>query len=252
MWTSHWYWSKTSCNSHSVSLFVCLFQFSFFFHLTNFSFWFFDLNTETKDWHQKFLQIVLRNLLNWCKCVGRENLNNVLYPLFFVFSFQTHNNSIIWFVSSLIEMLIGFWNDLFNVGTIEENTSIVVSEFETSIQCSNKTFTDFEWEFCYYMSLCHKIQRIDLHNKKHQEKWSNFTEISLCLNVIFQNNYWNFAIYFIWDNNGKSVLLNCTKNILESIKNNTERGCNFVEKEIKVLRESFSTRMFVWTKKSRK
>jgi hypothetical protein len=85
MWTSHWHWPKSSCNSHSVSLFVCLFQFSFIFHLTKISFWFFDLNTETKDWHQKFLQIVLRNLLNWCKCVGRNDLNNVLYSLFVLF-----------------------------------------------------------------------------------------------------------------------------------------------------------------------
>jgi hypothetical protein len=66
---------------------VCLFVsilFSFAFHLTNFLFWSFGLNTEMKDWHQKFLQIVLRNLLNWCKCVGRNNLNNVLYPSSFV------------------------------------------------------------------------------------------------------------------------------------------------------------------------
>jgi hypothetical protein len=90
MWTSHWHWSKTCIDSHSVSLFVCLFQFSFSFtfHLTKISFWFFSfLNTETKDWHQKFLQIVQRNLLNWCKCVGRKNLNNVLYPLSFFLCF---------------------------------------------------------------------------------------------------------------------------------------------------------------------
>jgi hypothetical protein len=38
--------------------------------------------------------------------------------LFFVFLHFTHNSTI-WFVSSLIEMLIGFWNDLCNFETIE-------------------------------------------------------------------------------------------------------------------------------------
>jgi hypothetical protein len=79
--------------------FVCFNSiFTFIFHLTNFSFWLsFHLNTETKDWHQEFLQIVLRNLLNWCKCVGRNNLNNVLYPLFLCFfnwhTTQPHNHT---------------------------------------------------------------------------------------------------------------------------------------------------------------
>jgi hypothetical protein len=77
--------------------------------------WHFVLNTETISWHQQFLQIVFRNLLNWWKCVGRNNLNNVLYPFSFLFCFvvfsflihpHPHINSIIWFVSSLIEMLM--------------------------------------------------------------------------------------------------------------------------------------------------
>jgi hypothetical protein len=99
-------------------LFVSMFFLSFFMWQTSY-FDFCRLNTEMKDWHQQFLQIVLRNLLNWCKCVGRNNLNNVLYlfSLFLVSLF--HTNSTIWFFSSLIEMLIGFWNNSWNVGTIE-------------------------------------------------------------------------------------------------------------------------------------
>jgi hypothetical protein len=125
------YWREphTNIDPNQVAIlirWVCLFvSILFHFHLTNFSFWFFHLNTETKDWHQKFLQFVLRNLLNWCKCVGRNNLNNVLYPLlfllffvfYFLFFFISHTKNLICFF--LIEMLIGFWNNLFNVGTIE-------------------------------------------------------------------------------------------------------------------------------------
>jgi hypothetical protein len=115
-----------------VCLFVCLFGlfglfglFVSILFLFHFSFekliFSFHLNTETKGWHQQFLQIVLRNLLNWCKCVGRSNLNNVLYPciLFFVSSFRlTDVNFIIWSVSSLIEISIGFWSDLSIFGKI--------------------------------------------------------------------------------------------------------------------------------------
>jgi hypothetical protein len=75
-------------------------------------------NTETKDWHQKFLQIVLRNLLNWWKCVGRKILNNVLYPFFILTSF--HNISLFvfvcdWFDSTLISFLLNtkwHWNEM--------------------------------------------------------------------------------------------------------------------------------------------
>jgi hypothetical protein len=38
-------------------------------------------NTETKDWHQRFLVNVQRNLHNWWKCVGTKIPINVLYPL---------------------------------------------------------------------------------------------------------------------------------------------------------------------------
>jgi hypothetical protein len=82
------------------------------------------LNTETKDWHQKFLQIVLRNLLNWWKCVGRNNLNSVLYPLslFFVFvSFilTQSQNSTIWLFFLYSNVMTGFWNNLWNVEMID-------------------------------------------------------------------------------------------------------------------------------------
>jgi hypothetical protein len=55
-------------------------------------------------------------LLNWCKCVGRNNLNNVLYPSFFLHC--SYINSTIWFISFLIEMLTGFWNNLSNFRTL--------------------------------------------------------------------------------------------------------------------------------------
>jgi hypothetical protein len=116
-------------------LFVCLLASILFLSL--FIWWqtshfdFSYLNTETKDWHQRFLQIVLRNLLNWCKCVGRNNLNNVLYPFSLFCFFISQNYSIIWFVSSLTEMLIGFWNDLCNVGTtIETKTKYLCFLFQ--------------------------------------------------------------------------------------------------------------------------
>jgi hypothetical protein len=82
--------------------------------------------TEMKDWHQKFLQIVLRNLLNWCECVGRKNLNNVLYPfieshsLSISTSYEKTNlitTTVNW-IFSFIQMLQEFWNDLWDVRTI--------------------------------------------------------------------------------------------------------------------------------------
>jgi hypothetical protein len=55
--------------------------------------------SETKDWHPKFQVIVLRNLLNWWKCVGRNNLVTDLYPLslfvFFLVSVKNEINLII-------------------------------------------------------------------------------------------------------------------------------------------------------------
>jgi hypothetical protein len=37
--------------------------------------------------------------LNWCKCVGRKNLNNVLYPLSFCFF-----HSITWLSNTILDM----------------------------------------------------------------------------------------------------------------------------------------------------
>jgi hypothetical protein len=137
-----------------VCLFVCLFQFSFFslfiWQTSHFDhFWF--LNTETKDWHQKFLQTVLRNLLNWCKCVGRNNLNNVLYPLllFILFVDFTTWQTTEWFDFFLpwFEMLIGFWNNLFNFRTINFTLSFL-SPFRNFNKVVSVTHTHrIEWNF---------------------------------------------------------------------------------------------------------
>jgi serine/threonine protein kinase len=40
-----------------------------------------NISTEMKDWHQRFLETVQRNLHNWWKCVGTKIPINVLYPL---------------------------------------------------------------------------------------------------------------------------------------------------------------------------
>jgi hypothetical protein len=46
-----------------------------------------------KDWHQRFLEDVQRNLHNWWKCVGTKIPINVLYPL----SFSIFNLTLILF-----------------------------------------------------------------------------------------------------------------------------------------------------------
>jgi hypothetical protein len=86
-----------------VCLFVSILFLSFFIWQTS-HFDFLILNTKTKDWHQKFLQIVLRNLLNWCKCVGKNNLNNVLYPFFILTSF--HYISLFVFVCDWFDLIL--------------------------------------------------------------------------------------------------------------------------------------------------
>jgi hypothetical protein len=176
MWTSHWHWSKTSCNSYSVCLFVSILFLSFSFDkllILIFSF----LNIETKDWHQKFLQNVLRNLLNWCECVGRNNLNNVLYLFFVSVSlFQTHIS--IWFVSSLIEMFIVFRNDLSIFRTIKVILFNVQKE-------DILEFQNLKSQILLFILKCSKQLRIEI--------FINFTflpsnyNILIDLSILFKN-----------------------------------------------------------------
>jgi hypothetical protein len=102
------------------------------------------VHTEMKDWHQRFLENVQRNLHNWWECVGTKIPINVLYPLslnllklclfWFVKLELTHTHTHIeekWNVSlflnfllivvfldlKLIHILKGVWCHLWNVTT---------------------------------------------------------------------------------------------------------------------------------------
>jgi hypothetical protein len=134
MWTSHWHWSKTSCNSHSVSLFVCLFVYLFQFSFFSFSFdklLIFDFSFEYRDkgltpeipsdCPQKLVELMQ---MCWKKQPQQRPVSSIFCFCFFFLSFcffisHTHHNTTICFVSSLIEMLIGFCNNLCNVRRME-------------------------------------------------------------------------------------------------------------------------------------
>jgi hypothetical protein len=62
--------------------------------------------TEMKDWHQRFLENVQRNLHNWWKCVGTKIPINVLYPL----SLNLLKLCLFWFVK--LTLTHTYWREV--------------------------------------------------------------------------------------------------------------------------------------------
>jgi hypothetical protein len=109
---------------------VCLFVsilFLFIFHLTNFSFWFFHfwIQRQRIDTRNSFK---LPSETCWIDANVLEERTSTTSCILFLFCFlfchfKTQINLTTWFVSSLIEMLIGFWNNLWNVGIVSFSKS---------------------------------------------------------------------------------------------------------------------------------
>jgi hypothetical protein len=111
----------------SFGEFVCLFQFSFFSFLSwqNFDFfiWFEyrdkGLTPEIpSNCPQKLVELIQ---MCWKKQPQQRPVSFLFVFVFVSVSsfYNKPNKWMIWFITSLIEMLKGFWNNLYNVGTIK-------------------------------------------------------------------------------------------------------------------------------------
>lgn len=120
MWTSQrqrcfWCWSENSVNL--LRLMFQIFFLTYKQHILTMIWFFIWIQRWRIDTRNSFK---LSSETCWVDANVLEETTSTtscILSLFLVSLF--HTNSTIWFFFSLIEMLIGFWNNLYNVGTIE-------------------------------------------------------------------------------------------------------------------------------------